>query len=253
MDRDDRDPAIPHREPDGAAGHLKLPGARDRPPHDRELRRGLWPRAAFAGVVEHAGVWRRRRGARLPVRRAARLGDLAHRHAGEGLHPSDGVRRVYHPALSRRDRLDPARRPERRLAQQGVDGTDRRRARHFQCLLDGRADRCRRGHVVSLCVRIHLRRARSCLVRNGRRGEHSGRRHLAHHVPRHAAAGAARDRRRADHFVSRSDRAVRRARTDRTARTLSGRLDAALAVLRISGAGRAGRRLRDAAAADHAC
>ncbi len=39
---------------------------------------------------------------------------------------------------------------------------------------------------------------------------------------------------------------------DRPARAIPGRLHPALAVLRISGAGRAGRRLRDAAVADHA-
>ena len=186
------------------------------------------------------------------LRRAARLGDLAHRHAGEGLHPADGVRRVHHPALSRRDRLDPARRTERRLAQQGVDGAHRRGRRHLQRLFDDRADRGRGGHVVPLRVRVHQFGARSRLVRNGGRGEYPRRRHHAHDVPRHAAAGAARDRRRADHLVPRSDRAVRRARADRAARALSGRLDAALAVLRISGARRAGGRLRDAAAADHA-
>src|SRR5205085_7118561 len=53
------------------------------------------------------------------------------------------------------------------------------------------------------------------------------------------------------HFVSRSDRAVRRPRADRAAGALPCRVDAALAVLRVSGAGRAGRRLCDAAAADH--
>ena len=251
MDRDDRDPGVPHLEPDGAARHLELPGARDRPPHLAELRRGLRPRAAPAGAVEHAGVRRRRRGALLSVRRAARLGDLAHRHAGEGLHPADGVRRLHHPALSRRDRLDPARRAERRLAQQGVDGADRRGERPVQRLFDDRPDRGRGGHVVSLRVRVHRRRARSRLVRNGGRREHPRRRHAAHHVPRHAAAGAARDRRRADHLVPRGDRAVRRARADRAAGALPGGLDPALAILRISGAGRAGGGLRDAAAADH--
>ena len=216
-----------------------------------QLCRGLRPRAAFAGAVEHACVRRRRRGARRHLRRAARLGDLAHRHAGEGLHPADGVRRLHHPALSRRDRLDPARRAERRLAQQGVDGADRRRVRHLQRLFDDRADRGRGGHVVSLRVRVHLRRARSRLVRDGGRRQHPRRRHAAHDVPRDAAAGAARDRRRADHLVPRSDRAVRRAGADRAARALPGRLDAALAVLRVSGARRAGGGLRDAAAADH--
>ena len=51
--------------------------------------------------------------------------------------------------------------------------------------------------------------------------------------------------------VPRSDRAVRRAGADRAAGALPGGVDAALAVLRIPGAGRAGRGLRDAAAADH--
>jgi hypothetical protein len=73
----------------------------------------------------------------------------------------------------------------------------------------------------------------------------------AHHVPRHLAAGAAGDRRRADHLVPRGDRAVRRARADRAAGALPRRVDPAVAILRISGAGRAGRGLRDAAAADH--
>ena len=68
--------------------------------------------------------------------------------------------------------------------------------------------------------------------------QHPRRRHAAHDVSRHAAAGAARDRRRADHLVSRGDRAVRRARADRAARALPGGLDAALAVLRVPGAGR---------------
>ena len=221
-------------------------------------------RLTFANYVEAYGrarhlqaLWntlavrRRRRGALLPVRRAARLGGLAHRHAGQGLHPADGVRRLHHPALSRRDRLDPAGRAECRLAQQGLDGADRRRERHLQRLFDGRADRRRGGHVVPLRVRVHQRGARSRLVRDGGRREHPRRRHAAHDVPRHAAAGAAGDRRRPDHLVPRGDRAVRRARADRAAGALPRGLDAALAVLRISGAGRAGGRLCDAAAADH--
>ena len=135
----------------------------------RQLRRGLRPRAPPAGAVELAAARRRRRGALLPVRRADRLGDLAHRHAGQGLHPADGVRRLHHAALSRRDRLDPARRAECRLAQQGLDGADRRRERPVQRLFDGRPDRGHRGHVVPLRVRVHQRGARSRLVRDGGR------------------------------------------------------------------------------------
>ena len=53
--------------------------------------------------------------------------------------------------------------------------------------------------------------------------------------------------------LSGSDRAVRRARADRAARALQRGLDAALAVLRISGARRGGRRLCDAAARSSPC
>ena len=69
-------------QPDGAAGHLELPGDRDRPLHARQLPRRLWQRPASAGAAELARARRRRRAARQPVRRADRLGDLAHRHAG---------------------------------------------------------------------------------------------------------------------------------------------------------------------------
>ena len=57
---------------------------------------------------------------------------------------------LHHAALSRRDRLDPAGGPEFRLAQQGLDGADRRRARHLQHLFDGRLDPGRRRDLVSL-------------------------------------------------------------------------------------------------------
>ena len=52
-------------------------------------------------------------------------------------------------------------------------------------------------------------------------------------------------------IVSRSHRAVRRAGADRVARAFQRGVDAALAVLRISGSRRGGRRLFDAAARHH--
>src|SRR6266700_74308 len=57
--------------------------------------------------------------------------------------------------------------------------------------------------------------------------------------------------RRPDHQVSGSDRAVRRPGSDRAAGPLPRGLDPAVAILRISGAGRGGGRLFDPAAADH--
>ena len=62
---------------------------------------------------------------------------------------------------------------------------------------------------------------------------------------------SARHPRRPIIVVPRGDRAVRRAGADRHPRALPGRHHAALAVLRVSRAGRGGGRLRDAAAADH--
>ena len=59
--------------------------------------------------------------------RSDRLGDFPHRYAGQGIRPADGVRRLRDAALSRRHRLDPAGGTEFRLAQQGLDGADRRR------------------------------------------------------------------------------------------------------------------------------
>ena len=59
------------------------------------------------------------------------------------------------------------------------------------------------------------------------------------------------DHRRHHHQLPRGDRAVRRARADRIARAFQRGVDAALAVLRISGAGRGGGGLCDAAARHH--
>ncbi len=63
--------------------------------------------------------------------------------------------------------------------------TDRRGERPVQRLFDDRADRGRGGHVVSLRVRVHRRRARSRLVRDGGRREHPRRRHAC--APRSAS------------------------------------------------------------------
>jgi ABC-type sugar transport system permease subunit len=70
--------------------------------------------------------------------------------------------------------------------------------------------------------------------------------HAPDHAARYTAVGDARDHRRHHHQLSRSHRAVRRARADRIARPFQCGVDAALAVFRISGPRRGGCRLCDA-------
>ena len=214
-------------------------------------RAGLWQRPASAVAVELAGTRRRRRRACHSVRRPDRLGDFPHRYAGQGLRPADGVRRLCDAALSRRHRLDPAGRSEFRMAQQGLDGADRRRPRHLQYLLDDRPDPGHRGDVVSLHLRVHQFGARPGVVRNGRRREYSRRPHAAHHAAHHVAVGDAGDHRRRHHHLPRSHRVVRRARADRIACAFQRSLDPALAILQYPGPGRGGRGLRHAAARHH--
>src|SRR6266567_3922407 len=126
-----------------------------------------------------------------------------------------------------------------------------RGAWNLQRLFHDGSHRRGRRHLVSLRVRIHRLGARSGVLRDGGRGEHSRRRNPAHHLPGDAAAGAAGDPRRPHHQLSGSDRAVRRPGSDRAAGPLPRGLDPAVAILRISGPGRGGGRLFDPAAADY--
>ena len=108
---------------------------------------------------------------------AARLGRLAHRHAAPRLHQAVRARRLHHPALSRARRLDPARGAELRLAQQGLDGADRRvaRASSTSIRLTGLI-MVMAAHLFSLHLRVHVVGARTRLVGDGGRGQHPRRR-----------------------------------------------------------------------------
>ena len=244
----DRRARLSRIESDSAADHFKPAGDRQRTLYARQLPDCLRQYPAPPGARKLTGTRRRRRPARHAVWRSDRVGDFAHGYAGQGVRPADGVRRFCDAALSWRHRLDSPGGPEFRMAQQGLDGVDRRRARHFQYLFDDGPDPGRSRDVVSIHFCIHEFRARPGVVGNGRCREYTGRPHASDDAADNIAAGDAGDHRRRHHQLSGSDRIVRRARADRIACPLQRGLDAALAIFRISGPRRGSGGLRNAAA-----
>ena len=251
VDRACRGADLPGGEPAVPAGAAQPAGHRHRRVHAAELRHRLQPAALPHRDVELAGARLLGHRAVPDLRRADRLGGIAHRHAGQGRDPAAGAGRVRHAALSRFDRLDPAGRPQRRLAEPRLDGADRRAGRAVQHLFVRRPRVQHRALLVPLSVHLHLRGARRGVVGDGGCGQHPGRRHAAHHAAHHAAAGAAGNPRRRHHHLPGGDRAVRHAGADRHPGALQRRHHAAAAVLQPADPRRGRRRLCGAAAADH--
>ena len=195
----DRLARLPDIESGPAVDHFQSAGDGYRSLYPGQLPDGLWQYPSSAVAFELAGAWRRRRAAGHLLCRSHRLGDLPHRYAGQGVRSADGVRRLCDAALSRRHRLDPAGGAEFRLAEQGLDGADRRHPRRLQYLFDDRPDPGDRRDVVSLHVRIHQFGARPGLVGNGGRRQYPRRPHAADHAAHNPAAGDARHHRRHHH------------------------------------------------------
>ncbi len=230
---------------------LSLRGHRHRRLHADELRHRLQPPALPRRDLELAGARLLGHRAVPDLRRAGRLGGVAHRHAGQGRDPPAGAGRVRHAALSRFDRLDPARRSQRRLAEPRLDVAHRRAGRPVQHLFVRGPRLQHRALLVPVPVHLHLRGTRRGVIGNGGRGQHPGRRHAAHHAAHHPAAGAAGNPRRRHHHLPGGDRAVRHAGADRHPGALQRGHHAASAVLQPADPRRGGGGLRGAAAADH--
>ena len=193
-----------------------------------------------------------RRGLAGAVRHSARLGRVAHQHAGARLRAHAGAGDLHHAALHRRGRLDPAGRAQCRLAQPLLHvRSPAREAGPFNIYsFTGLVVR-HRALLLSLHLHLHHGGARPGVVGDGGRRQHPGRGHVADHAAGHAAAGAAGDPGRPDHLLPRGHRAVRVARHDRHPGALQRGDDPALPVLRQSRAGRGGGRLCHAAALRH--
>ena len=177
-----------------------------------ELRRGVGPLALCRGAVQLAEARRCFRRPGRPVRDPARLGRVAHQHAGARLRAHAGAGDLHHAALHGRGRLDPAGRSQCRLAQPDLHVRHRRRGGAVQHLQLHRARRRHRALLVSLHLHLHLGRARTGVVGNGGRRQHPGGGDMADHAAGHPAARLAGDPGRTDHLLPRSHRPVRLAR-----------------------------------------
>ena len=181
-----------------------------------------WGRARYVEALFNSLRARRRfRRPGRPVRHSARLGRVAHQHAGARLRAHAGAGDFHHAALHRRGRLDPACRPQCRLAQPLLHVRHRRRGGTVQHLQLHRPGRRHRALFVSLHLHLHLGRARAGVLGDGGRRQHPGGRDVAHHAAGHPAACPAGDPGRPDHLLPRSHRAVRLARDDRHSRRAS--------------------------------
>ena len=136
-----------------------------------------------AGAVQLARARRRRRAAGRRLRRAARLGGLAHRHAGPWLRRACWCSATFiTPPYTGAVAWILLAGPERRLAQPHLRDADRRRGGAVQHLQLSRPGRRHRALFLSLHLHLHHGGARAGLVRDGGRRQHPGRRHLAHHA-----------------------------------------------------------------------
>ena len=174
VDRHHRGPAVPGGEPLHLPGGHQLHGRTHRRLHLRQLRRGLGALALRRGAVQLAEARRGFRRAGRAVRDPARLGGVAHQHAGARLRAHAGAGDLHHAALHRRGRLDPARRSQCRLAQPDLHVRHRRRGGAVQHLQLHRPGRRHRALFVSLHLHLHLGRARTGVVGNGGRRQHPG-------------------------------------------------------------------------------
>ena len=192
VDRHHRGPAVPGGEPLHLPGRHQLHGRTHRRLHLRQLRRSLGPLALRRGPVQLAEARRGFRRAGRAVRDPARLGGVAHQHAGARLRAHAGAGDLHHAALHRRGRLDPARRPQCRLAQPDLHVRHRRRGGTVQHLQLHRPGRRHRALLVPLYLHLHLGRARTGVVGNGGRRQHPGGGDVADHAAGHPAAGSCR-------------------------------------------------------------
>ena len=153
---------------------------------------------------------------------AAGLGVRAHGHAGARFRAALRAGRLHHSALSGSRRLGAARRPQLRLAQQGLDVDDRRADRPLQHLQPHRPHHHHGAASLLLHLRVHVVGAGTRLLGDGGRRQRARRRPDEDCVPDHPAADPAGHPRRPHHHLPAVDRAVRRAGDHRHPRALSG-------------------------------
>lgn len=188
-----------------------------------ELRPGTRPQPQPAGAAQFALSRRGGHRAGVAAGRAAGARGLAHQHAGPRLHAPERARGLRDAQLPRRHRLDPARGPERGLAQPTGGRTPGHRqgaVQHLQLL--GSGFRHRAVHLPA-DLRVHEVGARPGVDRARGCGIDPWRRQVPDHGAGDAAAGAALDRGRGDPDLSRGDRTLRNAGADRDSRASTSR------------------------------